>query len=513
MFCPKQEVNAQTNLKTSITLERSEFNVPDGVDYHLAKHIAQANDRTIEDVKIIDKKIVKREIDIEYTVKYYNIPPLVFTGDTITVTGYNKGEELIKQMKEELKKKYDRIEDVKEITEAVAEQMTYDVTYQLSKKKVTTKDKPATNTASKAKEGSLNITSAYLNKGQTLQLKVNKLPKKIEEIKWESADTKIAKVSKTGKVTAVGYGTTVIDATLYAGKYYYLSCSITVYKLTGFNDAGETVSKIEVYRGEDANVGIGTQGIEYGPEPYLLPSSMIKVDISSSGGDIAKIEPETWVGDDGITYICGFIIDTYRDGVVTVKMSDKKNSYQLDFVIGTGVSRLDPVEAVKKNDFTGYEGDELKTLQTVRKFFDDNNLFSESMSAREKLEHIVDYFIKTYHVERYKAMDHGVIYWTMIEGHGVCGYYSETVSFLCDCLGIKNMDITGIGYNGQTAESHAWNKVEVDGKWYYLDAFWCAGLGNKNEYFLTEELWSDHIEGGVDDHYDDGDIPYIGSIH
>ena len=47
-------------------------------------------------------------------------------------------------------------------------------------------------------------------------------------VTWKSSNTKVAKVSKTGKVTAVGYGTCKITATAKDGSGVKASCTVTV---------------------------------------------------------------------------------------------------------------------------------------------------------------------------------------------------------------------------------------------------------------------------------------------
>ncbi|ABX43422.1 hypothetical protein [Lachnoclostridium phytofermentans] len=86
---------------------------------------------------------------------------------------------------------------------------------------------------------------------------------------------------------------------------------------------------------------------------------------------------------------------------------------------------------------------------------------------------------------------------------------------LLDCLGIKNTEATGIAITRDGGGVHAWNRVEIDGKWYYIDLFWCANLQSKSTYFLTENIWDDHImfSEGNDHINENGDVSYIRSLH
>lgn len=75
----------------------------------------------------------------------------------------------------------------------------------------------------------LNKYSATLNKGGTLTLKANVIPSNAtnKKITWSSSDPKVAKVSSSGKVTAVGKGTCQIKAKSADGNCI-ASCKITV---------------------------------------------------------------------------------------------------------------------------------------------------------------------------------------------------------------------------------------------------------------------------------------------
>lgn len=64
----------------------------------------------------------------------------------------------------------------------------------------------------------LNVT---LEKGETLQLGAALTPSdSTSKVSWKSSDTEIAKVSSSGKITAVGKGTATITATVNGMKFY-----------------------------------------------------------------------------------------------------------------------------------------------------------------------------------------------------------------------------------------------------------------------------------------------------
>lgn len=72
----------------------------------------------------------------------------------------------------------------------------------------------------------LNKKTIYMLKGKTYQLKVKNLTKAaVRKVKWKSSNTKIVKVSKSGKLTAKDYGSATVTAK-YRGKT--LKCKVIV---------------------------------------------------------------------------------------------------------------------------------------------------------------------------------------------------------------------------------------------------------------------------------------------
>jgi len=55
----------------------------------------------------------------------------------------------------------------------------------------------------------------------------------------------------------------------------------------------------------------------------------------------------------------------------------------------------------------------------------------------------------------------------------VCAGYAKAFYFLCRACGLDVVYVTGTAINSSgQSESHAWNKVKVDGKWYNVDCTW-----------------------------------------
>ena len=111
----------------------------------------------------------------------------------------------------------------------------------------------------------LNHKSLKINKGQKSTLKVVPVPEAVTEeytITWKSSDTAVAKVNKSGTVTAVKTGKAVITATVTEHPELSASCNITV--MQGANALKKSVSQVMAetsayMRATDTNPSVGSE--------------------------------------------------------------------------------------------------------------------------------------------------------------------------------------------------------------------------------------------------------------
>ena len=100
------------------------------------------------------------------------------------------------------------------------------------------------------------------------------------------------------------------------------------------------------------------------------------------------------------------------------------------------------------------------------------------------------------------------IYGTFEVKSVVCEGYAETFKYIMDDIGIPCVLVSGTATNSEgTTENHEWNYVQIDGKWYGLDATWddpiISGGGKltkslKYKYFLkgSEVMNKNHFPNG-----------------
>lgn len=130
-----------------------------------------------------------------------------------------------------------------------------------------------------------------------------------------------------------------------------------------------------------------------------------------------------------------------------------------------------------------------------------------SSNKYKSVVNIHDYIIdKTEYDETYSGIGIYSIYGVLVKKKAVCEGYAKTFKYILNSIGIECEVIQGTATNssGKT-ESHAWNAVCLDDKWYLTDATWddpiVIGNGtltirNKHKYLLkgSDSFKTDHKE-------------------
>lgn len=80
----------------------------------------------------------------------------------------------------------------------------------------------------------------------------------------------------------------------------------------------------------------------------------------------------------------------------------------------------------------------------------------------------------------------------LIEGQtgAVCAGYAEAFQSMCIACGIECFYVTGYVYQGDEGVYHAWNRVIIGERSYYIDTCW--NDSSQNAYFLSTDGWDDH---------------------
>jgi transglutaminase-like putative cysteine protease len=154
---------------------------------------------------------------------------------------------------------------------------------------------------------------------------------------------------------------------------------------------------------------------------------------------------------------------------------------------------------IQPNYYTTVE-EEAEVTERVADVLEEMN-FGAGTSDYEKIKAIYDYVcthVSYDHVHAHNSNYHrdSTAYAALVKGSASCQGYAVTMYRLLKEVGIENTVVTGTAVNEQGEEEfHAWNKVELDGVSYLLDATWDAGKEEYEYFMLTEEDFPRHTAG------------------
>lgn len=145
--------------------------------------------------------------------------------------------------------------------------------------------------------------------------------------------------------------------------------------------------------------------------------------------------------------------------------------------IGIKAARVlfpDPDWKIKK------ETVELKAKEIV------NNM-PKNLTKLEQIQYLYDYVMENVEYEDIPENDISGSYSGLILGKAVCEGYARSFTELAKAAGFNVLTVYGdVGVNYQ---GHAWNMIEYEGNWYYLDATWDDSKYDRYfySYFMLSE--------------------------
>lgn len=156
-------------------------------------------------------------------------------------------------------------------------------------------------------------------------------------------------------------------------------------------------------------------------------------------------------------------------------------------------------DALTKRDATGYDAECKEVFDAA--FAAVSQIITEGMCDEEKVKAIHDYLI--YHADYVNNGDYASAEkWAygasgvLLHKEGVCQSYAIAFYMMTTAAGVKCEYVRGTATSsiGSTG-GHAWNRVCLDGIWYYIDCTWDDPTGGGYErytYYLSEILWTSH---------------------
>lgn len=133
----------------------------------------------------------------------------------------------------------------------------------------------------------------------------------------------------------------------------------------------------------------------------------------------------------------------------------------------------------------------------------------EGYSEYEKIKQVHNWLVDNLEYDTtYKKSNIHNVYGAFSNKKVVCEGYARTFKYILDGLGIENVLVSGTATNSNgVTESHAWNYVKIDEKWYAVDVTWddpiITGGGEltediKYQYLLkgSNKFFENHKEDG-----------------
>lgn len=267
------------------------------------------------------------------------------------------------------------------------------------------------------------------------------------------------------------------------------------------------------------NIGVGNSIRIEGGNEFVLDRGAIEDIIIKSGNGFSPAQE----------YSDGEIdkVSDYAKKGVTILIDGKKPKDNFTLTLGTHtyalkeykqlkpskfVVRYGVLEAIRTGNTTGWKKDETKqVVDKCAAIY--KEIIKDGMSDTEKVTAIHDYLI--YHADytangdTTQATERNCrVAGLVLDGSAVCSGYANTFYLFCKAAGLDCEYVRGESVPKKDDFGHAWNRVKVDGKWYYVDCTWDDPVGGHKEYkkyFMSETLWSDHLETGRKELFDEND--------
>ena len=164
------------------------------------------------------------------------------------------------------------------------------------------------------------------------------------------------------------------------------------------------------------------------------------------------------------------IADSYADFIFDVQVSNEKITLQ-----GAGYNLLNVKRCAYETHSYGLTREQALKADAVA---DEVVNKCNSESTLDKISSVYNYLCDN--VVYDSAYENGSIYDALVGEKTVCSGYAAAFQVMMEKLGIPCKIMAG-NVNGT---AHAWNAVNVSGKWYYVDATFANTMGMRADYLL-----------------------------
>ncbi len=183
-------------------------------------------------------------------------------------------------------------------------------------------------------------------------------------------------------------------------------------------------------------------------------------ELSITGNLISDIAPIS--GAESLTFV-----DLSGNRITSI--APLKDTHRLKALILNGncitdyYTASDNKELISALEFSNHKYKDILALENRAKDIV-SNVTNPEMTPLEKEYALYRYIIEhaEYSEEMRKDMPFG--YYILTEGVGVCGDYAEALALLCRHAGLDMFCVS--------SDTHAWNIIRLEGKYYHVDALW-----------------------------------------
>lgn len=117
---------------------------------------------------------------------------------------------------------------------------------------------------------------------------------------------------------------------------------------------------------------------------------------------------------------------------------------------------------------------------------------SAQSNEYDKIKSVYEYLVNgVEYVEG--AQDNQNLYSALVGKETVCAGYAKANQYLLNELGISCIYVVGTATNEDGTASHAWNIVECDDKYYYVDVTWADPIPDGEEPAIQSEMIYDYL--------------------
>ncbi len=115
------------------------------------------------------------------------------------------------------------------------------------------------------------------------------------------------------------------------------------------------------------------------------------------------------------------------------------------------------------------------------------DLYNPNKSKRDNIKIFHDYIIDHTKYDENRSKNGKTLYYSdiaygsLIEGHALCGGYSDAMQLFLEKMGIKSYRVS--------SDKHIWNAVYLDNTWYHLDLTWDDPITNTNADYLSHDYF------------------------